>query len=97
MKLLLLGKGKSIYYIKKYLKAKKCEYVQACFLNERKNKNELLINDDLLCLNDIDYVIKSPGISETNKVIIKLKEKFTFISEIDLLHIFLVSNISLLI
>ncbi len=97
MKLLLLGKGKSIYYIKKYLKAKNCEFLQAVFLNERKNKNELLINDDLLCLNDIDYVIKSPGISETNKVIIKLKEKFTFISEIDLLHIFNVQTKSIVI
>ena len=76
MKFLLLGKGKSIKYIIKYLKSKKCEYVIACFKDERKNKNEFLINEDLLKLDDITYVIKSPGINETNKIIIKLKEKF---------------------
>lgn len=97
MKLLLLGKGKSIYCIKKYLEHKNCEFQQAVFLNERKNKKELLINEDLLNLNDIDYVIKSPGISETNKVVIKLKEKFTFISEIDLLHIFNVKTKSIVV
>lgn len=97
MKFLLLGKGKSIKYIIKYLKNKKCEYVIACFKNERKNQNELLINEDLLKLEDITYVIKSPGINETNKIIIKLKEKFTFISEIDLLSLFNVKTKSIVV
>ena len=97
MKFLLLGKGKSIKYIIKYLKSKKCEYVIACYKNERKNKNELLINEDLLKLDDITYVIKSPGINETNKIIIKLKEKFTFISEIDLLSLFNVKTKSIVV
>lgn len=97
MKFLLLGKGKSIKYIIKYLKSKKCEYVIACFKNERKNKNELLINEDLLKLDDITYVIKSPGINETNKIIIKLMEKFIFISEIDLLSLFNVKTKSIVV
>lgn len=97
MKFLLLGKGKSIKYIIKYLKRKKCEYVIACFKDEIKNKNELLINEDLLKLDDITYVIKSPGINETNKIIIKLKEKFIFISEIDLLSLFNVKTKSIVV
>ena len=97
MKFLLLGKGKSIKYIIKYLKSKKCEYVIACFKDERKNKNELLINEDLLKLDDITYVIKSPGINETNKIIIKLMEKFIFISEIDLLSLFNVKTKSIVV
>ena len=87
MKFLLLGKGKSIESIKKYLAYKKCNYIQAVFLNEAKN-NEVIIDDSLMNLTDIDYVIKSPGISETNKLYLRLAKKFIFINELDLLSIF---------
>ena len=87
MKILLIGKGKSIYYIKKYLKHKKVEYVQAVNEDEIDNKC-LLFDEALLNLNDIDYAIKAPGIFETNKTYLKLASKFKFINELDLLHIF---------
>lgn len=87
MKFLLLGKGKSIEAIKKYLKYQDVEYIQAVFDFEYSSKY-LLIDDNLLHLDDIDYAIKSPGISETNKMYLKLSKKFKFISEIDLLSIF---------
>lgn len=87
MKFLLLGKGKSIECIKKYLKYKKQSYIQAVFDFEY-NKKYHLIDDNLLKLNDIDFVIKSPGISETNQYYLKLSNKFKFISELDLLELF---------
>jgi len=87
MRFLLLGKGESIESIKNYLKSQNVEYVQAVFEYEY-NSKYLLIDDALLNLNDIDYAIKSPGISETNKMYLKLTKKFKFISEIDLLSIF---------
>lgn len=86
MKILLLGLGKTNKAIKKYLKYKKINYVQAVFENEYKNKY-LLADDNLLLLNDIDYAIKSPGILETNKTYLKLASKFNFISELDLLYL----------
>lgn len=88
MRFLLLGKGKTIESIKIYLKSKNAEYVQAVFDFEYNSKKHLLIDDNLLELNGIDYAIKSPGISETNKMYLKLSQKFVFISEIDLLNIF---------
>lgn len=87
MKFLLLGKGKSITSIKKYLKAKKCEYVQAVFEYEYEKKY-LLADETLFELENIDYAIKSPGISETNRLYQKLQQKFTFICELDLLYLF---------
>ena len=87
MKFLLLGNGKTIKYIKKYIDFKKDSYIQAVFDFEYKRKYKL-INDSLLELNDIDYVIKSPGISETNQIYLKLKQKFKFINELDLLDIY---------
>lgn len=87
MKFLLLGKGKTIEAIKKYLKFKKQEYMQAVFEFEY-SKKYMLINDDLLKYDGIDYVIKSPGISETNQMYLKLKNKYKFISELDLLYLF---------
>ncbi|MCI5745514.1 MAG: Mur ligase family protein [Erysipelotrichaceae bacterium] len=87
MKFLLLGKGKSIESIKKYLKSKKCQYIQAVFDFEYKKKYSL-IDEELLNLKDIDFAIKSPGIKETNKLYLKLALNFTFISELDLLNIF---------
>ena len=42
MKILLLGKGKSIFYIKKYLKSKNVDYIQAVYENELdKNLNDI--------------------------------------------------------
>lgn len=87
MKILLLGKGKTIKAIKKYLKSKKVDYIQAVFEYEYQNKY-LLADENLLNLDDIDYAIKSPGILETNKTYLKLATKFIFISELDLLTIF---------
>ena len=87
MKILLLGKGKSIKYIKKYLKYKKVEIIHAVF-KEEYNKKYVLADKKLLELDDIDYVIKSPGIPETNSLYIKLSLKFKFINELDLLTIF---------
>lgn len=87
MKILLLGKGKSIKYIKKYLKHNKVDIIHAVF-KEEYNKKYLLADESLLKLNDIDYVIKSPGIKETNKLYLKLKFKFKFINELDLLKLF---------
>lgn len=87
MKILLLGKGKSIKYIKKYLKYKKVEIIHAVF-KEEYNKKYVLADNKLLELDDIDYVIKSPGIPETNSLYIKLSLKFKFINELDLLTIF---------
>lgn len=87
MKFLLLGKGKTILAIKKYLKAKNVDYIHAVF-KEQYIKKYQLIDDNLLKLEDIDYAIKSPGISEKNQMYLKLSLKFTFISELDLLDIF---------
>ena len=91
MKYLLLGNGLTIKSIKKFLKSKNENYIQAVNLNELK-RNMVLLNEDLLNLNDIDYVIKSPGISETNKLYLKLKTKFKFISELDLLSIYKINT-----
>ena len=91
MKYLLLGNGLTIKSIKKFLKSKKENYIQAVNSNELK-RNMVLLNEDLLNLNDIDYVIKSPGISETNKLYLKLKTKFKFISELDLLSIYKINT-----
>ena len=44
MKILLIGKGKSIYYIKKYLKYKKIEYIQAVNEDEIDNKCLLFVS-----------------------------------------------------
>ena len=68
MKILLLGKGKTIHFIKKYLKYKKVEYIQAVYEHEYKSKYQLF-DESLLQLNDIDYAIKAPGILETDKCI----------------------------
>ena len=87
MKILLLGKGKSIFYIKKYLKSKNVDYIQAVYENEL-DKNCVLLDENLLNLCDIDYAIKAPGIYETDKMYLKLSNKFKFISELDLLYIF---------
>lgn len=87
MKFLLLGNGKSIKYIKKYIKFHNDEYVLAVFKNENV-KNSLIIDEKLLDLNDIDYVIKSPGIKQTSQIYLKLKMKFKFINELDLLHLY---------
>lgn len=87
MRFLLLGNGKTIKSIKKYIKHKKDNYIQAVNKNELTNKR-ILLDDKLLQLNDIDYAIKSPGIKETDKLYLKLANKFTFISELDLLKIY---------
>ena len=87
MKILLLGKGKSIKYIKKYLKVKKVNILHAVF-KEEYNSKYILADDKILEFNDIDYVIKSPGIPETNSLYIKLALKFKFINELDLLTLF---------
>ena len=75
MKILLLGKGQSIKYIKKYLKHKKISFINAVFEHEYTSKY-ILADETLLSLNDIDYAIKSPGIPETNKLYLKLNKKF---------------------
>lgn len=87
MKILLLGKGKSIKYIKKYLKVKKVNILHAVF-KEEYNSKYIFADEKLLELDDIDYVIKSPGIPETNSLYIKLALKFKFINELDLLTLF---------
>ena len=87
MKILLLGKGISIKYIKKYLKVKKINILHAVF-NEEYNSKYILADEKLLEFDDIDYVIKSPGIPETNSLYIKLALKFKFINELDLLTLF---------
>lgn len=87
MKILLIGKGNSIKYIKKYLKHKNVEFVHAVFEHEFDNRY-LLADESLINLNDINYAIKSPGIPETNKIYLKLKRKFIFINELDLLKLF---------
>ena len=87
MKFLLLGNGKTVKSIKKYIKHKKDSYIQAVNKNELTNKR-ILLDDKLLQLNDIDYAIKGPGIKETDKLYLKLANKFTFISELDLLKIY---------
>ena len=87
MKILLLGKGKSIKYIKKYLKVKKINILHAVF-KEEYNSKYILADEKLLEFDDIDYVIKSPGIPETNSLYIKLALKFKFINELDLLTLF---------
>ena len=51
MKILLLGKGKSIFYIKKYLKSKNVDYIQAVYENELDN-NCVLLDENLLNLCD---------------------------------------------
>ena len=86
MKILLLGKGQSIKYIKKYLKHKKISFINAVFEHEYTSKY-ILADETLLSLNDIDYAIKSPGIPETNKLYLKLNRKFKFICELDLLKL----------
>ena len=83
MKFLLLGNGKSIKSIIKFINYNKDEYIQAVFDFEYKSKYKL-IDENLLELTNIDYVIKSPGISETNQIYLKLKQKFKFINELDL-------------
>lgn len=87
MKFLLLGNGKSIKSIIKFINYNKDEYIQAVFDFEYKSKYKL-IDENLLELTNIDYVIKSPGISETNQIYLKLKQKFKFINELDLLHLY---------
>lgn len=87
MKFLLLGKGNSIKYIKKYIKKQNDEIVHAVFEHEYTGKY-VLADERLLELNDIDYAIKSPGISETNQLYLKLSLKFKFICELDLLSIY---------
>lgn len=87
MKFLLLGNGKSIKSIIKFINYNKDEYIQAVFDFEYKSKYKL-IDENLLELTNIDYVIKTPGISETNQIYLKLKQKFKFINELDLLHLY---------
>ena len=87
MKFLLLGKGKSIKYIKKYILSNNDEVVHAVFKHEYKKKY-LIANEKLLEIKDIDYAIKSPGISETNQLYLRLSRKIKFISEIDLLSLY---------
>ena len=87
MKFLLLGKGKTIKYIKKYILSKNDEVIHAVFKHEYSDKY-ILADERLLELDDIDYVIKSPGISETNQLYLRLSRKFTFICELDLLKIY---------
>ena len=83
MKFLLLGKGNSIKYIKKYIKKQNDEIVHAVFEHEYNGKY-VLADERLLELNDIDYAIKSPGISETNQLYLKLSLKFKFIENISI-------------
>ena len=74
MRFLLLGKGKSIKYIKKYIKSNKDEVIHAVFEHEY-NSNYVLANEKLLEIEDIDYAIKSPGISETNQLYLRLSKE----------------------
>ena len=57
MKFLLLGNGKSIKSIIKFINYNKDEYIQAVFDFEYKSKYKL-IDENLLDLTNIDYVIK---------------------------------------
>ena len=87
MKFLLLGKGKTILAISKFLKKMKQEYYIACLDHEIEN-DEMLYDYSLLSLSDIDYVIKSPGISQKDNLFIKIKKKFKVIAELDLFYLF---------
>lgn len=96
MRFLLLGKGKSIKYIKKYIMSNKDEVIHAVFEHEY-NSNYVLANEKLLEIEDIDYAIKSPGISETNQLYLRLSRKFKFISELDLLSIYNIKTKSIVV
>ena len=86
MRFLLLGKGKTTMSIAKFLKEMKQDFFFATNINE-KQENDLLLDEKLLTL-DVDYVIKSPGISQNNSLFIKIKKKFHVISELDLFALF---------
>lgn len=86
MRFLLLGKGKTTISIAKFLKEMKQDFFFATNINE-KQVNDLLLDEKLLTL-DVDYVIKSPGISQNNSLFIKIKKKFHVISELDLFALF---------
>lgn len=87
MKFLLLGKGKTTLSISKYFNSINVDY---CFAvnEEEKDQNDLLFDKKLLDLKDIDFVIKSPGISQNNKIFKKIRKRFKVISELDLLYLF---------
>lgn len=87
MKFLLYGKGKTIKYIKRFLKSQNVEIISCCKKEEQK-RNDLLANEKILDIKGITYALKSPGISEKDKYYCLYKEKFTFISELDLLKVF---------
>lgn len=96
MRFLLLGKGNSIKYIKKYILHNNDEVIHAVFEYEYKNKF-YLANEKLLELENIDFAIKSPGISENNQLYLKLSRKFKFISELDLLYIYKIKTKSIVV
>ena len=87
MRFLLLGKGKTTQAIAQFLKEMNQNVDFACKIEEKSN-NDLLFDNQLLKLKNIDYVIKSPGISEIHPVFRKIKKKFKVISELDLFYLF---------
>ena len=87
MRFLLLGKGKTTQAIAQFLKEMNQDVDFACKIEEKSN-NDLLFDNQLLKLKNIDYVIKSPGISEIHPVFRKIKKKFKVISELDLFYLF---------
>ena len=73
MRFLLLGKGKTTQAIAQFLKEMNQDVDFACKIEEKSN-NDLLFDNQLLKLKNIDYVIKSPGISEIHPVFRKSKK-----------------------
>ena len=87
MKFLLLGKGKTTKAIEKFLRLKNQKVIIACNKDELE-ENDLLFDLNLIQLKDINYVIKSPGISQNNHIFKKIQKKVKVISELDLLTLF---------
>ncbi len=87
MRFLLLGKGKTTIAIAEFLKSIHQQVDIACNKKEQE-KQDLLFDEKLLQLKEIDYVIKSPGISQLHPLFCKIKRKFKVISELDLFYLF---------